>query len=357
MGSSLLPGVLGIIASVGCLAMVWSLVDERRARRLRSRLDDVVALSPIHQALLELDDARFEFQQAVRRHRRAERQYRDDLDPATRRRVDGHAVLVDEARDRLFAADRRVATIVGSGRRSTPGRWIGYGLVRSWGCGVVGAERAFIRIEALDDPAWWVLVEVHRPRGGIGLGWSSRRLGLVADEVGPEALLALLGAAFDDTSFELHPGIDLGRWWRDRRATWPDGEATRLLVRRGTVIDLIAGLSARERGRVGRLLVASRPGPDGRGVLASHVGGPSLGVGVWGGRRPVSLRLLATSGQPAWFAGSPPLATDLALLPDERPTPRPPADPRPVAATAQQPADPRSSKRESASGRLTKSQS
>ncbi len=212
----------------------------------------------------------------------------------------------DEARNRLIAAQQRWEAVrPTAGPSSEIELWSGSGVLRGWQFGPVGFERAFIRCEHVVDPACWASWEVKRMRFGFALALERQNLALFAAAVPIDRMTEILGRAMGGFEVAFRPGFSPARWWRRtrrmpeaRRATYslltptsPDyavDDATRATVRNAIEAELGAPIDS----------VDSFGDVD--GVLSVMAAGPTLAIGLWGGRTPAA-ELLASSPHTAWY--------------------------------------------------------
>ena len=220
-------------------------------------------------------------------------------------------------RRRLMAAKRNWEQVrPGPVAEAGPPRWIGFGEIRTWGLGVVGGERAFLRFEHATDPSIWCTVEVSRRRVGVGVGVEIQRIGAVADHADPSVLLAMVRASLDDSELAIRPGFDVARTIRNLREGGPFHRLAGVLQGRSATPAMWLGTDRGDLPATRRLLdaldseaVAMTSGdgatifldePDEPGVLRCSVSGPAVMLGWWRGRGLPDLRLLARSPHGEW---------------------------------------------------------
>lgn len=318
-----------VLAAFCCALITVVLVvafgDRRWARSRRHQLSRALERSETRAAFNELMAAQTLFTAEVLRYEAA---LEARNVPAGTVRIDLYApgaqpasepieTMKDGPRHRLLQAKQRweqlrPSPVVDAG----PPRWVGFGEVRTWGLGVIGGERAFLRFEHASDPSIWCTVEVSRRRIGLGLGVEIQRIGAVADHADPSVLLAMVRASLDHSELAIRPGFDIPRVVRNLREGGPFHRLADDLRARSATSAMWLGTNRDDLAPTRRLLDAMDSeqaaslaagqgelvldGGDEPGLLRCSISGPTVMLGWWRGRGVPELRLLARSPHGEW---------------------------------------------------------
>lgn len=308
-------------------ALAVAALDRKWAQRRRVELSKALERSETRTAFNELMAAQSLFTAEVLRYEAA---IEAQNVPAGTVRLDIYAPgqkpnpqplerMKEEPRRRLLAAKARweqirPAPVADAG----PGRWVGFGEIRTWGLLFVGGERAFIRFEHATDPGIWATVELSRSRIGLGFGVEVQRIGAVADHADPSVLLAMARASLDHTDLAIRPGFDPVRAYRGFRQGGPFHRLVEMLRGRSYTPAMWQGSSRDDVADARKLLDAmtsietdldeisvdnldlrAEPGEQ-PGVLRCSVAGPTVMLGWWRSRSAPDLRLLGRSAHGEW---------------------------------------------------------
>ena len=210
-------------------------------------------------------------------------------------------VLAAALMDRRWANHTRselAATPVGPALHSVPVEtsWVGSGLLRTWGFGVIGHERVFLRLDHVTNPDLWLILEVSRRRYGFGLGVERQMLAAIATDASPDALLDLVPAAFDDVDKAFRPGFSPVRTLRSLALPRAARKSRRLLYVQSSIEGLATGPNPSQATAIQSLLNDWPDLANGEGTLRLSVTGPTVMVGFWTGRGRPYVDLLTSSG-------------------------------------------------------------
>ncbi len=215
----------------------------------------------------------------------------------------------NEARDQLLDAQRLWESVKPTRGPSSPADlWFGTGSLRGWMLGLVGYERAFIRLDHAVDPDCWAVWKISRFRFGLGFGVESQHLALLASGADIRQLGNLVSHGFDGSEFAFRPGFSPMRWYRARTQPMWSRVASRILLDgtpgraaimwgadktiRSKVTDAFEVELKTPLSEMGRM-------PIDDSVLTTASKGPALIAGAWTGRRPHP-RMLTGSNHTTW---------------------------------------------------------
>lgn len=335
--------LIGVVAALACLALLFAVVDVVMARRERDSLKAVPRDPAVASAVSEILIARDNFSQVVSRYEVALASssrvmsassegapdptqvdsYRTDpgsrgfdrrledaltLQSGSTQSLEELTIEKDEARARLLDA-RRLWEMVrpGAGPAAASELWAGSGLLRAWHVGPIGFERIFFRFDHAVDSSCWAIHEAKRFRFGFALGAEYQRLAIFAVGASASQLGELSARAFRGSEAALRPGFVPLRFWRRIRRSDIARDASAALLGNTKVRDLIEGPSDEARmlvdrayeAELGDALTARTVIPQGPALISVITKGPSVLFGVWSGRAPHP-ELRASSDHGAW---------------------------------------------------------
>lgn len=303
-----------IVLAVTAVVVAFGLYELASSERVEESLGSYRSDSASNHAFDAVVAARSRFAEAVKAYEVAV-SHASQLALSGRPQSPEHGDLLeleknkDEARDHLLDAQRLWESVKPDKGPSSPADlWFGTGRLRGWMLGIVGYERAFIRLDHAVDPNCWAVWKVSRFRFGLGLGVENQHLALLASGADIRQLEGLISHGFDGSEVALRPGFSPMRWYQLRaqpvwsRAAskillggtpghaavmWGGDEAVRAKVTDAFEVELKTPLA--ELGRM----------PIDDSVLTTATRGVAFLVGAWTGRRPHP-HLLTASNHTAW---------------------------------------------------------
>ncbi len=309
-------------------AAAWQYVSTRRDIRALSSLTDIQATDRLFTAVLT---ARSRFTESVRRYERAiaEPVVQEARQPAgglfrapssgpssglsSSPAIDS-ASLAQLERDKIEAREQLVSAQRLWENSKPPQQpssalqlWSGAGIMRGWNLGPIGFETVVLRVDHTVDNTCWSAWRMSRLRVGLALGAERQRLALFIIGAECDSMRKLLQRGLGGVEVAFRPGFVPSRTWRRTRRDEASKTSIAAVLRGATPKGLVRGPDEGDRAAVaagyeyelGRPLeqVAALPTTD--AMLAIHTKGPSVALGVWGGRNPRA-RLVASSTHTAW---------------------------------------------------------
>ncbi len=323
------PAAIAVVAVIAAIVLIvasaaWQLVATRRDLRALSSLTDIQATDRLFTAVLT---ARSRFTESVRRYERAlaEPAIVETRQPAGglfRSPSSSHpsspssnsASLEELERDKIEAREQLVSAQRLWENSKPPLQpnsalklWSGAGIMRGWNLGPVGFETVVLRVDHTVDNTCWSAWRMSRLRLGFALGAERQQLALFIIGADCGSMRDLLQRGLGGVEVALRPGFVPSRTWRRTRRDDASKSSIAAVLRGATQKGLVRSPDVGDRAAVaagyayelGRPLEQVAVLPTDDAMLAIHTKGPSVVLGVWGGRNPRA-RLVASSTHTAW---------------------------------------------------------
>lgn len=301
-------------------AAAWQYVATSRDIRALSSLTDIQATDRLFTAVLT---ARSRFTESVRRYERAiaEPAVQDARQPAgglfnapSSIPETDSASLEQLERDKIDAREQLVSAQRLWENSKPPQQagsalqlWSGAGIMRGWNLGPIGFETVVLRVDHTVDDTCWSAWRMSRLRVGFALGAERQRLALFIIGAECDSMRKLLQRGLGGVEVAFRPGFVPSRTWRRTRRDDASKASIAAVLRGATSKGLVhsphdgdrAAVAAGYEYELGRSLGQVEVLPTTDAMLAIHTKGPSVALGVWGGRNPRA-RLVASSTHTAW---------------------------------------------------------